>query len=337
MKKFFSIFCLGILLFVTCCLSSSQKSSVSEPMNSFSKRDSVLIYKVEGMKLFMGFSLDLLGGGDDTQYWAFGQADSLLNAVDYQSYEESLARYYSAVSYINNGLSYIPTIMKLSSNEGKPIEGFPPIGLSESVDLIIENPNLSGSDRLKELSALECKALYSMLYNAKVRDVEFLVSYVSSNFEDVKYYEQFYSSYSSENAYKLSSMRAMQLWFIFLNVYPIQTYTMFDAAMKSEKKGELFRTFYKQQISENKFKDLSMSRDELSSKIDEIALWHDSLDQIARDGIENLSDEQFQEIELKAARYHFYMLKIAAEVIEFFNIFMETYEESELTAETPNE
>lgn len=291
-------------------------------------RDSLLIYKVEGMKLFMNFSVDLYGGRDDAQYWAFMTADSLLNAIDYQSYEESLALYYSAVSYINNGLSYVPTIMRIvNQSDANPESGLPSISLEESFKLIIEDPKLSETNRLKDLSGLEYRALYSTFYYTHVIGMDKFVSLVKPILEEFEEYEKYYSSYSIEDAYKLCSIESKALWYIFLSGYSLDAFRLFRARKYSNKYGDLFQTYIKRHVSGNKYETLLLSDDEFALTIDEIAVWHDSIQNFRNDGIENLSDEKFYEIELKAARYHYYMLSVANECVKLMEEFKETQEE----------
>jgi hypothetical protein len=248
-------------------------SSTCAERNEQSSRDSVLIYKVEGMKLFMNFSVDLFGGRDDAQYWAFMTADSLLNAIDYQSYEESLALYYSAVSYINNGLSYLPTIMRIvNQSDAEQESGLPPISLEESFKLIIEDPKLSETNRLKDLSGLEYRALYSTLYYTHVIGMDKFVSFVKPILEEFEEYEQYYSSYANEDAYKLCSIESKALWYIFLSQYTFFAYDLFSARKYSNKYGDLFQTYIKRHVSGNKYETLLLFDDEFHHTLHKIAV-----------------------------------------------------------------
>ena len=73
-----------------CSLSSctGRNKSESTQQEILSIRDSVLIYKIQGLKALIK---EVDYWGDDTEsYWAYGQADSILDCItDYSQYEES--------------------------------------------------------------------------------------------------------------------------------------------------------------------------------------------------------------------------------------------------------
>ena len=89
----------------------ASKSPVSN--NQDCAIDSVLVYKINGLKEFIKVA-DYWG--DDTEsYWAFEQANAILDSItDYSKYEESLARIYAATSYVSYGLSYVPSVIDAS-------------------------------------------------------------------------------------------------------------------------------------------------------------------------------------------------------------------------------
>jgi len=72
-----------ISLFCACTQQKTAQVEVEKPL-----RDSVLIYKKEGLKALIK---EADYWGDDTEsYWAYGQADSILGCItDYSQYEES--------------------------------------------------------------------------------------------------------------------------------------------------------------------------------------------------------------------------------------------------------
>lgn len=106
--KFCIVFCV-----ILTCLSSCKHSSATASNKSYTTRDSVLVYKIQGLKEFIKVA-DYWG--DDTEsYWAFEQANNILDSIsDYNKYEESLARIYAATSYVSYGLSYVPSVLEAS-------------------------------------------------------------------------------------------------------------------------------------------------------------------------------------------------------------------------------
>ena len=146
--RFFILFC---VLFM--CLSAcKQNRPVSNHQTSI--RDSVLIYKTQGLKEFIKVA-DYWG--DDTEsYWAFEQANNILDSItDYSKYEESLARIYAATSYVSYGLSYVPSVLEASRQYHLGESNtFPKVGVKESGEIIIEDFSLPSNDTLYNVSRL---------------------------------------------------------------------------------------------------------------------------------------------------------------------------------------
>ena len=174
------------------CLSAcKQNRPVSNHQTSI--RDSVLIYKTQGLKEFIKVA-DYWG--DDTEsYWAFEQANNILDSItDYSKYEESLARIYAATSYVSYGLSYVPSVLEASRQYHLGESNtFPKVGVKESGEIIIEDFNLPSNDTLYNVSRLEFRALYSMLYFYKAINIENFEERLLHNYDRSMAYEELYS------------------------------------------------------------------------------------------------------------------------------------------------
>ena len=144
---------------LSACTSGNKSESARQEATCI--RDSVLIYKIQGLKALIK---EADCWGDDTEsYWAYEQADSILNSItDYSPYYESLARIYSATSYVSYGLSYVPSVLEASRQyHFGGSNTFPKVGVKESGEIIIKDYNLPSNDTLYNVSRLEFRALCS--------------------------------------------------------------------------------------------------------------------------------------------------------------------------------
>lgn len=74
-----------IALSLLCACTQTKTAKVATEK---SLRDSVLIYKIQGLKAFIKEAN--YWGNDTESYWAYEQADSILDSItDYSQYEES--------------------------------------------------------------------------------------------------------------------------------------------------------------------------------------------------------------------------------------------------------
>mgnify|MGYP003434088287 FL=1 len=276
---------LGILFVIICCSCSNVNNKLVSN-NQISIRDSVLIYKIQGLKEFTEVA-DYWG--DDTEsYWAFEQANNILDSIsDYSKYEESLARIYAATSYVSYGLSYVPSILEASRqyHSGEP-DSFPKVGVKESGEIVIRDYNLPENDTLFNVSRLEFRALYSMLYFFKAINLEEFENRLLPNFDRSMAYEELYSLYAPQTAYRISSILNMQAWYNY-----IVTCAQLAYWENNERAADLDTMPWKEFI--------------------ELAMWHDSL---ANDmeQYENMDEETFHRIELKAAYTQYIMLSYIA-------------------------
>jgi len=157
--KFCIVFCV-----ILTCLSSCKHSSATASNKSYTTRDSVLVYKIQGLKEFI--KVADYWGNDSESYWAYEQANNILDSIsDYSKYEESLARVYAAVSYISYGLSYFPSVLEASKQYhlGES-NSFPKVGIKESGEIIIKDRSSRSKDILYNVTKLELRAWYRMLY-----------------------------------------------------------------------------------------------------------------------------------------------------------------------------
>lgn len=273
-------FCFLSCLAIICMCACSQNRSVSN--NQIPTRDSVLIYKKQGLQELIKVA-DYWG--DDTEsYWAFEQADSILNTItDYSKHEESLASIYTATSYIFYGLSYVPSIIEASRkyNSQEP-ESFPKVGVKESGEIIIRDSRLPQNDTLYNVSRLEFRALYSMVYFYKAINLEQFKERILLNYDRCMLYDELFSSYSPKIAYKVSSVFNMQAWFNYLVICAQMSYW--------ERYGQAA------DIEKMPWKEII-----------ELAMWHDSLTNNL-EHYEQMTEEDFLGIENKAAYTQYILL-----------------------------
>lgn len=274
--KFSILFC---VLFM--CLSAcKQNRPVSNHQTSI--RDSVLIYKTQGLKEFIKVA-DYWG--DDTEsYWAFEQANNILDSItDYSKYEEALARIYAATSYVSYGLAYVPSVLEASRHYHLGESNtFPKVGIKESGEIIIKDYNLPSNDTLYNVSRLEFRALYSMLYFYKAISLENFEERLLHNYDRSMAYEELYSQYDHKLAYRISSILNMQAWYNYIITCAQLAYW--------ENNGQAA------DIKVMPWKEFI-----------ELAYWHDSLINNIEQ-YENMDDETFHRIEAKAAYTQYIIL-----------------------------
>ncbi len=274
--RFFILFC---VLFM--CLSAcKQNRAVSNHQTSI--RDSVLIYKTQGLKEFIKVA-DYWG--DDTEsYWAFEQANNILDSItDYSKYEEALARIYAATSYVSYGLAYVPSVLEASRQYHLGESNtFPKVGIKESGEIIIKDYNLPSNDTLYNVSRLEFRALYSMLYFYKAISLENFEERLLHNYDRSMAYEELYSQCDHKLAYRISSILNMQAWYNYIITCAQLAYW--------ENNGQAA------DIKIMPWKEFI-----------ELAYWHDSLINDIEQ-YENMDDETFHRIEAKAAYTQYVIL-----------------------------
>lgn len=251
--------------------------------------DSVLIYKKEGLKALIK---EVDYWGDDTEsYWAYGQADSILDCItDYSQHEESLARIYSATSYVFYGLSYVPSVMVASRKyyTGEEKE-FPKVGIEESTKIIIRDSEIPAQDKELNTSVMEVMALYSMLYFFKAVEYpdDFEERFIPFFMQSMKY-EEIYTTYPVETAYQLHSMYNMMSWYAFILTLAQLSYV---------------------ELHDDEIPDFeSMPWKEFG----ELESWHNAqmIDMVQH---EKMPNEKFRQIEVKAAYTQYIMMKHIAE------------------------
>ena len=245
-------------------------------------RDSVLIYKTQGLKEFIKVA-DYWG--DDTEsYWAFEQANNILDSItDYSKYEESLARIYAATSYVSYGLAYVPSVLEASRQYHLGESNtFPKVGIKESGEIIIKDYNLPSNDTLYNVSRLEFRALYSMLYFYKAISLENFEERLLHNYDRSMAYEELYSQCDHKLAYRISSILNMQAWYNYIITCAQLAYW--------ENNGQAA------DIKIMPWKEFI-----------ELAYWHDSLINDIEQ-YENMDDETFHRIEAKAAYTQYIIL-----------------------------
>ena len=263
------------------CLSAcKQNRAVSNHQTSI--RDSVLIYKTQGLKEFIKVA-DYWG--DDTEsYWAFEQANNILDSItDYSKYEEALDRIYAATSYVSYGLSYVPSVLEASRQYHLGESNtFPKVGIKESGEIIIKDYNLPSNDTLYNVSRLEFRALYSMLYFYKAISLENFEERLLHNYDRSMAYEELYSQCDHKLAYRISSILNMQAWYNYIITCAQLAYW--------ENNGQAA------DIKIMPWKEFI-----------ELAYWHDSLINDIEQ-YENMDDETFHRIEAKAAYTQYIIL-----------------------------
>ena len=272
--------CLFIFLAFICICACSQSRAVSNSQTPL--RDSVLIYKKQGLQELIKVA-DYWG--DDTEsYWAFEQADSILNSItDYSRYEEALASIYTATSYVFYGLSYVPSIIEASRQYNtQEQESFPKVGVKESGEIIIRDSKLPQNDTLFNVSRLEFRALYSMLYFYKAINLEKFEERLLHNYDRSMAYEELYSQSEAKLAYRISSILNMQAWYNYI-VTCAQIAYWENNGQAADIKVMPWKEFI------------------------DLALWHDSLIKNIEQ-YEDMDDETFHRIEVKAAYTQYIML-----------------------------
>lgn len=266
-------FCLLLSLAFICLVSCGQNRTHNQT-NEISIRDSVLIYKIQGLKEFIK---DADYWGDDTEsYWAFGQANDILDSIsDDSEYDESLARIYAAVSYVSYGLSYVSSVLAVSRQYSVgESDSFPKVGLTESVNIIINDYELPQNDTLYNVSRLELKALYSLLYFYKAIGIEGFDGLLYNYYRSMSY-EDLFSKYPPQTAYRLSTLQNMAAWYNLIVTSAKMAY------WENHGQSPDFETMPWKEFLE-------------------LAMWHDALMENLNE-YENMEDEEFYRIELKAA------------------------------------
>ena len=273
-------FCILFSVLFMCLSACKQNRPVSNHQTSI--RDSVLIYKTQGLKEFIKVA-DYWG--DDTEsYWAFEQANNILDSItDYSKYEESLARIYAATSYVSYGLSYVPSVLEASRQYHLGESNtFPKVGVKESGEIIIEDFNLPSNDTLYNVSRLEFRALYSMLFFYKAINLENFEERLLHNYDRSMAYEELYSQCDPKLAYRISSILNMQAWYNYIITCAQLAYW--------ENNGQAA------DIKVMPWKEFI-----------DLAYWHDSLINDIEQ-YENMDDETFHRIEAKAAYTQYIIL-----------------------------
>lgn len=308
-----------MLIFFSC---SKVQYSKSEERKRHSIRDSVLIYKVDGLKLFMDIALDVYdldkSGGflfftkdsmdselskgvvqglyriEDTTAVdrAFQQAHLYLDSVDFNSYEQSLSYYYAAVSQVYYGLSYVPwnklKIQFSLNNDYDKVEE-----ITKFYEYIpINDVRLPSSDTLYALALKENDALLSCFsfFVLIQENNSFLPKY--DDILDGRYYlDRLNSVYPPDKFSRINGLNAARFW------YACHAYPAFLSDFKLSQMQN--RTGYVQELLD------------LDKKVTQ---WYDSfLSEESVKSILAMSDEEFHELELATARYDYQFLKIAAE------------------------
>lgn len=278
------LFCV-LFMYLSAC-----KQNRPVPNNQGSLRDSVLIYKTQGLREFIKVA-DYWG--DDTEsYWAFEQANNILDSItDYSKYEESLARIYAATSYVSYGLAYVPSVLEASRQYHLGESNtFPKVGVKESGEIIIKDYNLPSNDTLYYVSRLEFRALYSMLYFYKAINLENFEERLLHNYDRSMAYEELYSQYTPQVAYRISSILNMQAWYNYM-VTCAQLAYWENNGQAADIKVMPWKEFI------------------------DLAYWHDSLTNDIEQ-YENMDDETFHRIEAKAAYTQYIMLLHIAKNLE---------------------
>lgn len=281
-------YCVLFCVLFMCVSACKQNRPVSN--NQGSLRDSVLIYKTQGLRELIKVA-DYWG--DDTEsYWAFEQANNILDSItDYSKYEESLARIYAATSYISYGLAYVPSVLEASRQYHLGESNtFPKVGVKESGEIIIKDYSLPSNDTLYNVSRLEFRALYSMLYFYKAINLENFEERLLHNYDRSMAYEELYSQFTPQVAYRISSILNMQAWYNYI-VTCAQLAYWENNGQAADIKVMPWKEFI------------------------DLAYWHDSLTNDIEQ-YENMNDETFHRIEAKAAYTQYIMLSHIAKNLE---------------------
>lgn len=281
-------YCVLFCVLFMCVSACKQNRPVSN--NQGSLRDSVLIYKTQGLRELIKVA-DYWG--DDTEsYWAFEQANNILDSItDYSKYEESLARIYATTSYISYGLAYVPSVLEASRQYHLGESNtFPKVGVKESGEIIIKDYSLPSNDTLYNVSRLEFRALYSMLYFYKAINLENFEERLLHNYDRSMAYEELYSQFTPQVAYRISSILNMQAWYNYI-VTCAQLAYWENNGQAADIKVMPWKEFI------------------------DLAYWHDSLTNDIEQ-YENMNDETFHRIEAKAAYTQYIMLSHIAKNLE---------------------
>lgn len=281
-------YCVLFCVLFMCVSACKQNRPVSN--NQGSLRDSVLIYKTQGLRELIK-AADYWG--DDTEsYWAFEQANNILDSItDYSKYEESLARIYAATSYISYGLAYVPSVLEASRQYHLGESNtFPKVGVKESGEIIIKDYSLPSNDTLYNVSRLEFRALYSMLYFYKAINLENFEERLLHNYDRSMAYEELYSQFTPQVAYRISSILNMQAWYNYI-VTCAQLAYWENNGQAADIKVMPWKEFI------------------------DLAYWHDSLTNDIEQ-YENMNDETFHRIEAKAAYTQYITLSHIAKNLE---------------------
>lgn len=273
---------------LSACTGGNKSESAKKEPSSI--RDSVLIYKIQGLKAFIK-EADYWGN-DTESYWAYGQADSILDCItDYSQYEESLARIYSATSYVFHGLSYVPSVMAESRRyqTGEEDKDVPKVGIKESSNFIIWDSEIPAQAKELNTSVMETIAIYSMLYFFKAIEYpdDFEERFIPLFMQSMKY-EEIYTTYPVKTAYQLHSMYNMMSWYAFILTMAQLSYV---------------------ELHDDEIPDFeSMPWKEFI----ELESWHNA-QMIEMVQHEQMPDEKFHQIEVKAAYAQYVVMKHIAE------------------------
>ena len=283
---------IAFLAFCSLSACTGENNSESAQKEPSSIRDSVLIYKIQGLKAFIK-EADYWGN-DTESYWAYGQADSILDCItDYSQYEESLARIYSATSYVFYGLSYVPSVMAESQryHTGEEDEDVPKVGIEESTKIIIRDSEIPAQAKELNTSVMEVAALHSMLYFFKAIEYpdDFEERFIPFFIQSMKY-EEIYTTYPVKTAYQLHSMYNMMSWYAFILTLAQLSYV---------------------ELHDDEIPDFeSMPWKEFG----ELESWHNAqIVEMAMTQYKQMSDEKVHQIEVKAAHAQYVVMKHIAE------------------------
>ena len=271
------------------CISSSAKELTA--------KEKAIDYKIKGLKEFLNVA-DFFSG-DDESYWALTQANSILDSItDFSKHEESYARIYAATSYISYGMSYIQTFANAKSENA---DSFPKIGLQECSNIIIKDYHkikVDTSYSLKTLVTnhleLESKALFSIMYFYRntLHYPDFKDFILNNNYDKFSSYLTLVSTHSPITAYRICSVLNMQVWYNYI-VFLTQIAYGINNSVDPNPNEQPWKEFI------------------------ELAYWHDSLTENL-EAYETMSDEDFEQIEQKAAYTQYIMLSnMAKNIAEF--------------------
>lgn len=147
---------------------------------------------------------------DTESYWAYKQADSLLNAIDSNNFDFSKAIFttYKAYSHIFHGMSYTKTIIYQS---GEIKRGLEP-SLSEYTNILCENKLTDKSDFID----CELRANFSMVYFYKVSNMPAYSRLFEMYKTESNHIKKINEKYDTKEAYSINSIRLKKLNFMIL-------------------------------------------------------------------------------------------------------------------------